>query len=565
MKYHSIRWKLSLSFAGIALLTALALGLALLAPMRAYYRAQERAYLEGNAASIALGLAPLYGDHQAQAQDLEAHIKFLSFLAQARVRLMDMQENLIADSGSPNPAGTVSMAALRGGEPEMAVSGTSNLLVSIDSDISLPGEDPFFGQGVASPGTAVIVPAQPGQGVTVEQSHVLAEGGGLRFFYSQRKPGSDEPVYGVTALPDRTLVSVVPVSKTMYGFELFNGEVPKAARSDQVLRVQVFGMDGEQVGWVELSEGPAYGRQIVDTVARGWALASLLAILVAATAGWWISRRMSAPLTALTGVTRRMAGGDLSARATIDQADEYGELGQVFNDMAGRVEKTVLTLRRFVADAAHELHTPLTALRTNLELAQTAEDPREYLSRVAEQIGRLEHLTSDLLDLSRIEGGAPEPEVVRLNLAQHLAQICEPFAAQAEQAGIDFQLEGTGEPVWIQGQASRLTQAVENLVENALKFTSPGGRVTVALAVMDGCAVLRVEDDGIGIHEEDLPMLFQRFHRGRNATGYPGSGLGLSIVKAVADAHGGTVRAECEPGCTRFILELPGAMGINPS
>src|SRR5574338_1613997 len=120
MKYHSIRWKLSLSFAGIALLTALALGLALLAPMRAYYRDQERAYLEGNAVSIALGLAPLYGNHQAQAQELEAHIKFLSFLAQARVRLMDMQENLIADSGSPNLAGTVKMAALGGGDPQMA-------------------------------------------------------------------------------------------------------------------------------------------------------------------------------------------------------------------------------------------------------------------------------------------------------------------------------------------------------------------------------------------------------------------------------------------------------------
>lgn len=554
MKFHSIRWKLSLSFAGIALLTAFALGLALLVPMRAYYRKQERAYLEGNAASIALGLAPLYGDHQAQ--DLEAHIKFLSFLAQARVRLLDKQENLIADSGSPNLAGTVSMAALRG-EPGVAVSGTSNLLVRIDSDINVPGKDPFFGQVGATEGIPVPAPPQPGQGVTVEQSGVRADGGGLRFFYTRRDPGRGEVTYGVGALPDRTLISVVPVSKTMYGFELFNDDVPKVVRSDQVLRVQVSGMDGSPVGWVELSEGPAYGRQIVDTVARGWALASLLAVLVAATVGWWISRRMSAPVTALTGVTRRMAGGDLSARANIDQADEYGELGRAFNDMAGRVEKTVLTLRRFVADAAHELHTPLTALRTNLELAETTEDPREYLTRVSEQIERLEHLTSDLLDLSRIEGGAPEPEAVRLNLAQQLAQICEPFAAQAEQAGIDFRLEGAAEPVWIQGQASRLTQAVENLLENALKFTPPGGRVTVVLSVVNGRIVLRVEDNGIGIQEEDLPMLFQRFHRGRNATGYPGSGLGLSIVKAVAEAHGGTVRAECEPGCTRFILELP--------
>ena len=559
MKYHSIRWKLSLSFAGIALLTALALGLALLAPMRAYYRDQERAYLRGNAVSIALGLAPLYGDDQAQVQDLEAHIKFLSFLAQARVRLIDMQENLIADSGSPNLSGTVKMAALGGGESSVAVSGPSDLLVRIEPEIGLPGEDPFFGQIGRSEAAPVPLPPVPAQGGVVEQSEVRAEGSGLRFFFSERGPDGSERAYGVTELPDRTLISVVPVSKTMFGFELFNGETPKAVRSDQVLRVQVFGIDGSRAGWVELSEGPAYGRQIVDTVARGWALASLLAVLVAASVGWWISQRMSAPVTALTGVTRRMAGGDLSARATIAQADEYGELGRVFNEMASRVEGTVLTLRRFAADAAHELHTPLTALRTNLELAQTTEDPRAYLVRVAEQVERLEHLTRELLDLSRIEGGAPEPAPERLDLARLVAQICEPFAAQAEQAGIDFRLEGAGEPLWVRGQTSRLTHAVENLVENALKFTQSGGWVGVSLAVESESAVLRVEDNGIGVQEDDLPALFQRFHRGRNATGYPGSGLGLSIVKAVADAHGGTVHAESEPGRTRFILELPKA------
>ena len=266
MKYNSIRWKLSLSFAGIALLTALSLGLALLAPMRAYYRDQERAYLEGNAVSIALGLAPLYGDGQAQVQDLEAHIKFLSFLAQARVRLMDMQGYLIADSGSPNLSGTVKMAALRGGESSVAVSGPSDLLVRIEPDINLPGEDTFFGHVGASEAVPALMP-QPMPG-SEERTVVQGEVGGLRFFFSRREPDGSEVAYGVTALPDRTLISVVPVSKTMFGFELFNGDLPKAVRSDQVLRVQVFGVGGEQAGWVELSEGPAYGRQIVDNVAR---------------------------------------------------------------------------------------------------------------------------------------------------------------------------------------------------------------------------------------------------------------------------------------------------------
>ena len=121
-------------------------------------------------------------------------------------------------------------------------------------------------------------------------------------------------------------------------------------------------------GYVELSEGPAIGREILTSVAWGWAGSSAVAVLIAAGVGWLISRRLSIPLLALTGATSRMAEGELSTRAQVVRKDELGQLATSFNEMAARVENTVVTLRRFVADAAHELHTPLTALRTNLDL-----------------------------------------------------------------------------------------------------------------------------------------------------------------------------------------------------
>jgi two-component system sensor histidine kinase BaeS len=574
MNFTSLRWKLSLSFAGIALLTTLALGVALLLPLRAYYRDQERAYLEGNAVSIALGLSPLF-DEETQPEDLAAHMKFLSFLAQARVRLVNMQGSLIADSGGPEMSGAVKVAAVSaeapvvvvGAEGQTAAAGVvpGELIVRLESEDSLFHSDAMViraDESVGVPGSEAST-LSPAQRLTVQtattspgEMDYLQPRTGLRFFYSQRAQDGGEASYGFSSA-DRTLISVIPVSKTMYGFELFSGEVDNVVRSDQVLREQVYGADGQQVAWVELSEGPAYGREIVFNVARGWVVASLVAVLVAATAGWWISRRMSAPLAALTGITRRMAGGDLSARASITQPDEYGVLGRSFNEMAARVEGTISTLRHFAADAAHELYTPLTALHTNLELAQTSADPREYLARAAEQVARLEHLMRDLLDLSRIEGGGSDPEPVRMNLARLVGAICEPFAAQAEQAGIDFRLVLPSGPAWVVGQESRLAQALANLVDNALKFTPPGGWVEVGLAVEDGWSALLVEDSGIGIAPEDLPGLFQRFHRGRNAAGYPGSGLGLSIVKAVASAHGGAVKAVSEEGRTRFTLEIP--------
>ena len=158
-----------------------------------------------------------------------------------------------------------------------------------------------------------------------------------------------------------------------YGFALrLPGEAPPVtARSKlEITETMRNPKTNDEVGSVQLSEGPAYGNAILASVARGWAISSAIAVLLAALIGWYISRRISAPVLALSDVTARMTQGNLSSCADVKGRDEFGQLARSFNEMASRVEETVGTLRAFVADAAHELHTPLTALQTNLELAR---------------------------------------------------------------------------------------------------------------------------------------------------------------------------------------------------
>jgi signal transduction histidine kinase len=288
-------------------------------------------------------------------------------------------------------------------------------------------------------------------------------------------------------------------------------------------------------------------------VAVGWGIASAVAVALAAAVGWLVSRRISSPLMALAETTTSMAGGDLSARADATPRDEFGTLACSFNRMADRIEQTVVTLRRFVSDAAHEIHTPLTALRTNLELA--TQDG--YVQEAQAQLERLEALTGGLLDLSRIEAGAGQAALAEVALDRLAREVSERYASRAEEAGVAFGLSLPEAPVRVRGEEGQLRRALNNLLDNAVKFTPAGGRVRLGLREDGGWAVVCVEDTGIGIPEGDLPHLFQRFHRGRNAASYPGSGLGLAIVKAIAERHGGDVGAEMTVEGTKLTMKVP--------
>ena len=524
----SLRFRLPLSYAGIALLVALSLSIVLPIPVRDYYGRLESQYLNGNVQAIAKAIEATREVSGANWVDVvrQSQLEQLSFLSQARVQVMDADNQVIADSGPAKPR-SVSLARvmITTSNDQLEFEKTGGPMLEYKSapeQEMLTGTLPSFiyinNSGMGSAGITSSLP------ITKEMA-MLA----IRQTISQT--GASDMLYTFSAVG------------TLFGFGLGDQVALDSWRSNQVVRYPLQDASGALWGYVQLSEGPSYGGQIVDSLTRGLFIAGGVAVLLAVAAGFLISRYISAPLTKLTEVTARMSGGDLSARAKVSRRDELGTLATSFNEMAGRVEETIYTLRSFVADAAHELNTPLTALRTDLELMDDATDAparSRFMAQAQLQVERLQTLAAGLLDLSRMEAGTARPHT-DVDVTALVRQVSETYASQAEQSGLSFNLDLPNEALHCAGDAAQLQRALGNLLDNALKFTPQGGTINLALARDDDWAEVRVEDTGIGIPLEDLPHLFSRFHRGRNAAAYPGNGLGLAIVKAIVDMHGGQV------------------------
>ncbi len=313
-------------------------------------------------------------------------------------------------------------------------------------------------------------------------------------------------------------------------------------------------------GRVEVSEAPASGRDALVGVAQAWLVAAVLAVALAALVGYLISARISRPIVELTGASDRMADGDLSARAEVAGDDEVGQLAESFNAMAARIETTVTALRRFVADAAHEIGTPLTALQADLELAEQAastDDERRLVERALDQSRRLEALSGNLLQLSRIEAGESASHVALVDITSIASQVADGVASRAEAAGIELHVHIAEEPLVVAADRSELQTVFGNLLDNAIKFTPEGGSVSLDVRHEGGLAIATVTDTGVGIPAAEQPSVFSRFHRARNAAAYPGSGLGLAIVRASVERVGGSVTFESSDAGTAFRVSLP--------
>jgi signal transduction histidine kinase len=320
-------------------------------------------------------------------------------------------------------------------------------------------------------------------------------------------------------------------------------------------------MDMGNGAYVKLSEGPASGRDALVSAAVAWILAAALAVGLAALAGSLVAARIARPVVALTQASDKMAAGDLGARAPVAGGDEVGRLGESFNGMAARVETTVTSLRRFVADAAHEIGTPLTALQADLELAErkaSSDDERRLVDRALVQTARLATLSGNLLQLSRLEAGeSAGGEPSSTDLAAVALESADAVASRAEQAGIELIIDVTGGPLPVPVERARLQTVLANLLDNAVKFTPSGGTVTLTVRRDGAMAVATVADTGVGIPAEEQQEIFQRFHRARNVAAYAGNGLGLAIVKAAVERGGGRVSFASSAAGTTFSVTLP--------
>jgi two-component system sensor histidine kinase TctE len=256
-----------------------------------------------------------------------------------------------------------------------------------------------------------------------------------------------------------------------------------------------------------------------------------------------------APLSRLQKRIRRRRPGDLSPLDTHGVPDELRPVVVAFNDMMARLELNLQAQQRFIADAAHQMRTPLTGLKTQTELALSETDPeqvRESLQRIAESTDRAVHLINQLLLLARAEASHEKIHAVDpLDLESLARAVTRDWVSQALEKRIDLGFEGEGWALWIDGVPLLLRELLNNLIDNAIKYTPPGGRVTVRIRAGEA-ATLEVEDTGVGIGDDDRELVFERFYRVLGS-GAAGSGLGLPIVREIADLHRASVSLQPNP------------------
>ncbi len=287
-------------------------------------------------------------------------------------------------------------------------------------------------------------------------------------------------------------------------------------------------------------------------------------LLVAWVGSGWFAKKVLTPIEVLSTGAETISGADLGKRLTLDSPyQEFRRLTQAFNSLMDRFQRSVESQRRFVDHAAHELQTPLTVLQGNLEVtllkARTSEEYREALINNVEQVERLITLTRSLLTLAKFTSDKPPVHLVPLALEPLIHDLVDELTILADDRRIKLSFESQSVPP-VLGDAQWLKLALINLLHNALRYTPSGGAVTVRLQSVGGEVAVAVEDTGHGIEPEHLPHLFERFYRTdwARTKDSGGTGLGLPIVKEIAEAHGGavTVDSQVDKGSV-FTLRLP--------
>jgi heavy metal sensor kinase len=295
-------------------------------------------------------------------------------------------------------------------------------------------------------------------------------------------------------------------------------------------------------------------------------LAGVGLLLLASLGGNFIIRKALKPVKNVVQTAQDITADDLSLRIEAGQRqDEIGELVDTFNNMISRLEKSVKKIKQFSGDVSHELRTPLTIIRGEIEVLlrkeRSKEEYQKTLKSTLEEADYLERIIDDLLFLSRIEALEKKEFDKSVQLDEILLKVVESQELAAKKKNISFDIKKV-EPAKIKGEEILLERMVTNIIDNAIRYSRPGGKVEVSLDKKEGTATLQVQDTGIGIPEESLPLIFDRFYvvdKSRfKETG--GLGLGLSIVKQVADGHGAKidVTSKVNRG-TSFLIRFPHA------
>ncbi len=342
-------------------------------------------------------------------------------------------------------------------------------------------------------------------------------------------------------------------------------EVGESAR--MLVLVRPILEQGQWVGTIQVAASLEPTRATMGSALRLLALGTVLALGLAAVAGWWLTGRALRPLHRITSKAQTIAQtGEIGERLqVVRQSDEIGQLAIAFNAMIARLDDSAQRQRAFLADTSHELRSPLTVLRGNLDLLRRDPDPLarvEYLAEADAEARRMARLVGDLLLLAQSDA-RHSVQLVPMALDEVVREVYEQALMLAEGPDVVANVPVT---VPVLGDADRLKQLLWNLVENALRHTPNHGRVEIDLRIEGAEAIVTVSDTGVGIAAEHLPHIFERFYKVDRARsrGKGGTGLGLAIVRHLAEAHGGRVDVESRLGVgTTFTVRLPRAPGAT--
>jgi signal transduction histidine kinase len=315
--------------------------------------------------------------------------------------------------------------------------------------------------------------------------------------------------------------------------------------------------------FVEVGKSIEARRDLLSRFRAALALVTLLIVSIALTGGWLVTQSALEPIRRLTAAVRRIVRtGRTDQRVQASEHDDaINELTTLFNAMLDKIEGLVNGMRGALDNVSHDLRTPLTRLRGSAELALAGPPDvdryREALADCIEETDRVLVMLNTLMDISEAESGAMPLAREPLRLADAVDRAVDLYREVADAKGITL-TSSAGDDVTVLGDRVRLEQAAANLIDNAIKYTPRGGAVTVEVARLDGGAEMRVRDTGPGIRPDELPRIWERLFRGDSSRAERGLGLGLSLVKAIVEAHGGRVSVASEVGKgSTFTVRLP--------
>jgi signal transduction histidine kinase len=360
----------------------------------------------------------------------------------------------------------------------------------------------------------------------------------------------------------------VEVQTALVGSEQHDIRVDPATGGERLYVAAPIEHEGKTFGIIQLSIPTA---EMWANIRQAWLSllgTALVVVVVTVIISLWLAQGILEPVKSLQRAAVRVAAGDLNQRIAATGDDELGQLGQAFNWMAARLQYIIAQQRDFVANASHELRTPLTTIKLRVEalLGGARHDPaiaERFLAEIEGEVNRLSQLIDGLLTLSRVEAGLDTLEMERVELPFLLGEAVATFYPRAESAGVTLTLDASPQLPAVRASSNQIRQVIDNLLDNALKYSSSGGVITVACRLVNGKVAVYVTDTGQGIPADNLPHVFERFYRADKARsrsgGSGGTGLGLSIVRSVIKAHGGEISIDSQEGkgtSVRFTLPI---------